>query len=426
MGVSWPAVSGSISGGDGESMDESLTRQACATRERSFELFAEHVSRGKVAAFESFGFDPVMGRREGAWFFDAYDDRSWYNCHCNGGLFNLGHRHPRLLAALRRALEELDIGNHHLVSGIRAELGRRLASSTGDVLPRVVYGVGGGEAMDLALKVARGVTGRMSIVSAAGGYHGHTGLAMATGDAYYRDPFGPNLPGFVQVPFDDVEALESAIGPDVAALVLEPIPATLGMPIASPGYLEQAQRICRRHGALFIVDEVQTGFGRCGATWAFLLDDLQPDMLVCGKAMSGGLYPIAATLMTKEVHSIFDEHPFVHISTFGGSEIGCVVALEVMNIVEEPGFLERVHELGEHFERGLAGLPFRVRRRGMMMGLEFPAKDAGMMASQMLYGAGVFAVWANNDTSVLQFLPPLTTSDEEADDIISRVRSTFG
>ena len=396
-----------------------------STREKSFELFARHVSRGKVTTFESFGLDPVMGKREGVRFFDAYDERSWYNCHCNGGVFNLGHRHPRILAALRRALEELDIGNHHLVSGVRAELGRRLSASTKDHLQCVVYGVGGGEAMDLALKVSRAVTGRSGIVSAAGGYHGHTGLALAAGDAAYRDPFGPNLPGFVQVPFNDIESLASAIGPDTAALVLEPVPATLGMPIASPGYLEEAQRICRQHGALFIVDEVQTGFGRCGATWAFLLDGLQPDMVVSGKAMSGGMYPIAATLMTPKVHAFFDQHPFIHISTYGGSEVGCLVAKEVLDIIEEPDFLERIEELGERFERGFSGLPFRLRRRGMMMGMEFPAKQAGIMASKMLFEVGVFAIWANNDTSVLQFLPPLITTNEEADDIISRVRRAF-
>src|SRR5207344_3340190 len=123
------------------------------------------------------------GAREGAWFHDAFDPgRRWLNCHCNGGVFNLGHRNPEVIAAVRAALDDLDIGNHHLVSGWRAELARRLAATTGDRLPGVVFGVGGGEAIDLALKVARAHTGRQGIVSAVGGYHGHTGLSMAAGD----------------------------------------------------------------------------------------------------------------------------------------------------------------------------------------------------------------------------------------------------
>ncbi len=204
--------------------------------------FGAHVNRGKVAAFEALGLDLVMGERRGSRFRDAFDGRWLFNCHCNGGVFNLGHRHPDVVDALRGAIDALDIGNHHLVSGWRAALAERLAASTGGLLPGVVFGVGGGEANDLALKVARAHTGRVGVVSVVGGYHGHTGLSLAAGDPEYRDPFGPNLPGFVQVPFNDIGALDRAVDESTAAVILEPIPATLGMPIPAPGYLPAVQR----------------------------------------------------------------------------------------------------------------------------------------------------------------------------------------
>ncbi len=387
--------------------------------------FAAHVNRGKVAAFEALGLDLVMGERQGSRFRDAFDGRWLFNCHCNGGVFNLGHRHPGVVGAVRDALDDLDIGNHHLVSGWRATLAERLAASTGGLLPGVVFGVGGGEANDLAIKLARARTGRVGVVSAVGGYHGHTGLALAAGDPEYRDPFGPNLPGFVQVPFNDLAALDRTVDDTTAAVILEPIPATLGMSIPEPGYLSGVERICRERGACFVLDEVQTGLGRTGTMWYFRPEGLEPDLLTTGKGLSGGIYPITATLMTAETHSFFDEHPFVHISTFGGAELGCVAALATLDVIEAPGFLDRVEAVGARFEAEFADLPFHIRRRGLFMGLKFPGEGDGMVAARDLIGAGVFAVFANNDTSVLQFLPPLVVTDDEIDEIVAIVRRTF-
>jgi putrescine aminotransferase len=311
-------------------------------RARTNAEFAAHVNRGKVEAFDALGLDVIMGAREGSWFHDAFElERRWLNCHCNGGVYNLGHRNPRVVAALRAALDELDIGNHHLVSGWRAELARRLSATTDGRLSGVVFGVGGGEAVDLALKVARAHTRRSGVVSVIGGYHGHTGLSMAAGDPQYRDPFGPNLPGFTQVPFGDLDAMAAAVGDETAAVILEPIPATLGMPLPPPGYLREIEALCRDLGAVLILDEVQTGLGRTGSVWFHTQEDVDPDIVVTGKGLSGGLYPITATLMTAELHSLFDRHPFVHISTFGGAELGCVAALAALDVIEEPGFLER-------------------------------------------------------------------------------------
>jgi acetylornithine/succinyldiaminopimelate/putrescine aminotransferase len=402
------------------------THQPIPDRDATFEAFGRHVNAGKVAMYRQLGLDFVMGMRAGANFADAWSDTRLINCHCNGGVFNLGHRHPRVVAALRDALDTLDIGNHHLVSGWRARLAERLAATTGGRLPGVVFGVGGGEAIDLAIKVARAGTSRQTIISARGGYHGHTGLAMAAGDPEYRDLFGPNPPGFAQVPFDDLDALESAVDDTCAGVLLEPVPATLGMPIAAPDYFQGVRTLCRERGAMLIVDEVQTGLGRTGKMWAHQHDDLEPDVVVTGKGLSGGLYPIAATLMTRELHSFFDTHPHIHISTFGGAELGCAVALEVLDIVESEGFLGHVNELADRFHTGLVDLPFDLRQRGLMMGLAFSEDGAGMTAAAALYEAGIFAVWAGNDPRVLQFLPPLVLSDAEADDLIHRVRTVFG
>jgi len=286
--------------------------------------------------------------------------------------------------------------------------------------------VSGGEVADLAIKVARGRTGRPKVISARGGYHGHTGLALATGDPTYREPFGPNLPGFVQVPFNDIEEMQRAIDEETAAVILEAIPATLGMPIPEEGYFAAVRELCSDHGALLIVDEIQTGLGRTGKIWCYQHEGITPDAVLTGKGLSGGIYPIAAALMTADMHHVLDEHPFVHFSTFGGAELGCVAALAVLDMIEEPGFLDRVSELSERFARELAGLPFELRRRGLFMGMKFDSDADAIGTFIKLLETGVFTFPAGNDRSVLQFLPPLVISDAEAGELISRIRGVCG
>ena len=393
-----------------------------AGTERAF----AHVNRGKVEAFTALGMPLVLGAREGARFQDAYSGRWYWNCHCNGGVFNLGHRHPGVVVAVQAALDEIDIGNHHLMSPWRGALAERLVATTGGRLPGVVLGVSGSEVVDVAVKLARGTTGREEIVSAAGGYHGVTGYAMAAGDPQYREPFGAGAAGFRQVPWNDLAAMDAAIGPGTAAVLLEAIPATLGFPPPEPGYLAAVAALARERGALVVIDEVQTGLGRTGTMWFHEREDVEPDAIVVGKGLSGGVYPIAALLTSAAMHEVIDTHPFAHSATFGGAEPGCVAALAVLDVVEAPGFLERVRALGERFENGLAGLPFELRRRGMTMALAFPQDGGGLAAARALIDAGVFAVWANNDPRVVQFKPPLVLDDADADEIIAIVRRVFG
>jgi acetylornithine/succinyldiaminopimelate/putrescine aminotransferase len=387
--------------------------------------FADHVNPGKVRALEALGVEIVMGEREGARFRDAYSGRWFWNCHCNGGVFNLGHRHPGVVAAMREALDHVDVGNHHLVSGWRARLAEQLAASTGGRLPFAVFSPSGSEAIDLALRVARGQTGRPEVISTVGGYHGLAGLALAASDPRWHEPFGEPPPGFTHVPFNDLDAVREAVGSDTAAVIIESIPATLGFPLPAPGYLREVAEVAREHGAVFILDEVQTGLGRTGTTWYFEQEDVVPDVLITGKALGGGVYPVSAVLLTAELESFFDERPFAYVSTFGGSELGCVAASAVMEEIGRPGFLAHVRDIGERFEAGFAGLPFELRRRGLTMGLKFEEEEGGVLASGRLIEAGVFAVFAEHDHSVTQFKPPLIVSDDDADEIIGSVRGAL-
>jgi putrescine aminotransferase len=388
------------------------------------ERFARHVSSGKAAFFAQAGIDFVGGEREGIYLSDISGKRL-INCHCNGGVFNLGHRNPRILDALQRALAWYDIGNHHLMSAPRAALAERLAELSPGEIKRVVFGVSGGEAIDLALKLARAHTRRPKIISALGGYHGHTGLALAAGDEAYRKPFEPLSPGFIQVRFGDLAALEAAMGDDTAAVIFETIPATLGIAIPPEDFYAGVRRLCDRWGAVMIMDEVQTGLGRCGKVWGIDTYGVAPDIIVTGKGLSGGIYPISATLYADHLDPFLHENPFIHISTFGGAEVGCFVALEVLEMLEEPGFLEHVNEMAAVFEAGFAGLLEKhpvvlveARQRGLMMGLKFIDPRCGPWMTVAGFYAGLLTIYANNDPSVIQVLPPLIIQEEEARQVL--------
>jgi putrescine aminotransferase len=402
-------------------------------KEESIALFRDHVSSGKAAFFAQYGMDFVPGHREGIYLWDVDGEKSLINCHCNGGVFNLGHRHPVVVDTLKRALDELDIGNHHLLSEQRAALGQRLAELTPGNLAYTVFAVGGGEAIDFALKLARAHTQRSGIISARGGYHGHTGLALAAGDPQYRDPFGPMPPGFAQVPFGDVDAVATQIDEHTAAVILETIPATLGMPIAAPDYFAKLRTLCDEHGTLLILDEVQSGLGRTGKMWAIeQWDDpglsgskAKPDILVTGKGLSGGIYPIAATCYREELNEFMHNNPFIHISTFGGAEVGCAVAQAVLDLTADAAFLKRVCELADRFAGGFQDLQARypetlveIRQVGLMIGLVFPDETCGPLMTKLLYEEGLLAIYANNNQRVLQFLPPLIIGELEAEEAI--------
>ena len=226
--------------------ESATAAQPYPSREETIEAFASHVDRGKARALEAIGVDLVMGDREGARFRDAYSGRWFWNCHCNGGVFNLGHRNPAVIAAVRDALDHLDVGNHHLISGWRARLAEQLAESTGGALTHAVFTPSGTESVDLALRMARALTGRPKVVGALGGYHGVGGFALAASDPRWLEPFGFGPSGFAHVPFNDTEAMRAEIDSETAAVILEPIPATLGF---QPPARSSSSTRCRRGSA---------------------------------------------------------------------------------------------------------------------------------------------------------------------------------
>jgi len=390
--------------------------------------FAQYVSSGKAETFKMFGMDFVFGHREGAYVRDATSGKKLINCHCNGGVFNLGHRNPKIIAALTKSLKELDIGNHHLISEQRAILAEKLAGLTPGDITYTVFGVSGGEAIDLAIKLARGYTGKLKVISAVGGYHGHTGLALAAGDEQYRKPFGPQPPGFVQVPFGDIAALRQVIDNNTAAVIYETIPATSGMPIPPADFYPQVRKLCSKHGALLIIDEVQTGLGRTGKLWGIEHFDTVPDIMVIGKGLSGGIYPMSATCFKKELEFFFHENPFIHVSTFGGAEVGCPVALAVLEESSRPEFLQHVNELAEVFAQGFKELKAKhptilvgLRQLGLMMGIEMVNEQCGPIMTKVCYDHGILSIYANNDRRVSQLLPPLNIDKKLAYEILERL-----
>src|ERR1700678_187524 len=299
----------------------------------------------------------VIDRREGYFIYDV-EGKRLIDVHLNGGTYNLGHRNPEVAAAVTAAMQRFDIGNHHFPSLARTALaealistapapsggaggtgGNRGSRSPGPApLTKVMYGSGGGEAIDIALKSARHATKKRGIVSVAKAYHGHTGLAVATGDERFATLFLSDRPDeFSHVPFNDLDAMETALrGRDVAAVIMETIPATYGFPLPAPGYLAGVKRLCERYGALYIADEVQTGLMRTGELWAISKHGVAPDMLVTGKGLSGGMYPISAVLVSEAAAGWLTEDGFGHMSTFGGAELGCVAALKVLEITLRP------------------------------------------------------------------------------------------
>lgn len=393
-----------------------------------YDLYSSHVSSGKPSFFKSFGINFSPGRREGPYIWDVEENIKLIDCHCNGGVFNLGHRNPDIIQTLIESLTEFDIGNHHLISKQRALLGQKLAELMPGDITYTVFGVSGGEAVDLAIKVARRYSGKPKVISAKGGYHGHTGLALATGDPKYREGFLPVQAEFVQVPFNDAQALADEIDEYTAAVILETIPATFGIALPSQEYLRQVREFCDEHGSVMIIDEIQVGLGRTGKLWGIEHYDVVPDMIVIGKGLSGGIYPITATCFKEKYESVFHEDPFVHISTFGGSEVGCSVAMKVLEISNDPAFLQHVEDLGVYFAEGFEKLRerhpevlVRLRQKGLMMGIELVNESYGPIFSKMAYDQGLLSIFANNDPRVAQLLPPLTITQELVDEILGRV-----
>lgn len=384
---------------------------------------------GKTRQWQEDGIDLVMGKREGYYFYDM-DGKRLMDVHLNGGTYNLGHRNPELIATLKEALNEFDIGNHHFPSITRAQLAEELYKCTPDTLHYSIFSAGGSEAIDVALKCARYATKRKKIVSILYGYHGHSGLAVSLGNERYSRPFlSEGDPSeFIHVPFNDIDAMEQALlQEDVACVVIETIPATYGFPLPEKGYLAAVKRLCERYGTLYIADEVQTGLMRTGKLWGIEHYGVNPDILVTSKGFGGGIYPIAATVVNKKAGNWMNEDGFAHISTFGGSELGCIVAMKVLEITQRKEVKQNVEFVSRYLRTGLETIKNQypdffvgIRQSGVVMGLEFSHPKGAVYVMQSLYKNGVWAIYSMLDNKVLQFKPGLLCDKEYCDDLLSR------
>jgi acetylornithine/succinyldiaminopimelate/putrescine aminotransferase len=357
------------------------------------------------------------------------------DAHLNGGTYNLGHRNPEVVQAVTMAMQHFDIGNHHFPSLARTALAEALIKTAPAGLSKVIYGSGGGEAIDIALKTARHATQKRKIVSIIKAYHGHTGLAVGTGDDRFSKLFLSDRPEeFPHVPFNDLEAMEDALRDrDVAAVIMETIPATYGFPLPNPGYLEAVKKLCEKYDALYIADEVQTGLMRTGELWGITKHGITPDILVTGKGISGGLYPIAAVLATEKAAGWLNEDGFGHISTFGGAELGCIAALKTLEICSREETRSMVHYIADYVGQRLAAVQATypdwfvgIRQNGVILGLEFAHPQGAKYVMRHLYENGVWAIFSTLDPRVLQYKPGILLKPEVAEEMLDRTELAIG
>jgi acetylornithine/LysW-gamma-L-lysine aminotransferase len=361
----------------------------------------------------------VRGRGTRLW--DA-DGKEYIDCVGGHGVANIGHCHPKVVAAIREQAEKLLTCPESFYNDRRAELQAELVRIAPPELERVFLCNSGTEAVEAAIKFARLSTGRPGIVAAKNGFHGRTiGALSATWKREYREPFEPLVPGFTHVPYNDVDTLDEVIGNDTAAVILEVVQGEGGVIVGDGDYLRGVQALCRERGALFIVDEVQTGFGRTGRMFACEHYGLQPDLLCLAKAIAGGV-PMGAVLLGPRVGELPSR---VHGSTFGGNPLACAAALAAIRIMEEEALPQRAAELGAYFLSRLqeidSPLIREVRGLGLMIGIELKRKVQPYLAALM--ERGVLALSAG--PIVMRFLPPLVISREELETVAEAVEEVL-
>lgn len=394
--------------------------------------YETYVSSGKTNFFKSLGLALIPGKREGVRIYDR-EGRAFINCRSSGGVFNLGHRPQAIIAALKDALDELDIGDHLLLSEWRARLAKKLAALAPGDIRYSTFTPGGGEAIDVAIKLARAYTGRPGVIYATEGYHGHTGFALSATTDRFKSKFGPMMPGFQSVPFGDMDALEDVVNETTAAVIFETIPVTGGILLPPPDYYPRVRALCDEFGAQLILDEVQAGLGRTGKLWALSEWNIVPDFMVLGKGLSAAIYPISAAMYRPHIDAHFADEPFVHLSSYGGAELGCVAAAAMLDILTAPGFLDNVNARAQQFADGIAALRARypaliadVRQRGLMIGIELSDDMYGPALTLALAQRGILANYAGARENTLIIMPPLIINAEEVREVLAALEESLG
>ena len=389
----------------------------------------------RVDVFRHYGLEIVLGDREGYCFKDL-DGRRIINMHLNGGVFNLGHRNPEVKQALIEGAEKYDASNHYFPSKVKNDFCEALLAVSPDYMKYVSVNCGGGESIDAAVKFARHATKRKRVISVHGCFHGATGIAMEAGSPDIASFFNmaANSDLYTQVDFNNLEQLETVLKKnDTACVLLESLPATSGFPIPDDNYLKGVTELAHRYGALYIADEVQTGLMRSGDMWCSVGYGAQPDMIVTGKGLSGGYYPISAVIMDEKAGQWLHDDGFAQTSSFNFSELGCYVAKKVIEIVSRPSTKQNVDMLTGVFKKGLTDIQKKhknfftdIRQRGVIMGLvtSHPQGSTALMSS--LYKNGVWAMRANFDQRVLQFKAGLLMEQSLAEEVLKILDISMG
>jgi len=361
--------------------------------------------------------DVIISRAEGIWVWDV-EGKKYLDFLAAYSAVNQGHCHPRIREAATAQMEQVTLTSRAFRNDQLPLLYRKLHDMTGMEVSLPMNS--GAEAVETAFKAARkwgekvkGIeAGKQEIIVCSDNFHGRTiSIISASSEPQYREGFGPFTPGFVMTDYGDIEALEAAITPDTCAFVVEPIQGEAGIRIPPDGYLEAAGNLCREHNVLLIFDEIQSGLGRCGKLFAYQYEQVEPDGLIIGKALSGGFYPVSAFLAGKEVMDVFT--PGDHGSTFGGNPLGCAIAVAALEVIEEEQLAERSAELGAWFLEQLRTIDnahiVEIRGRGLFIGLELdqPARPY----CEAMQEEGLLC--KETHENVIRFAPPLVIGKDD-------------
>ena len=363
--------------------------------------------------------DVVVERAAGVWVYDV-EGRKYMDCLAAYSAVNQGHCHPAILETLVEQARRVTLTSRAFRNSQLPLLYKDLHDLTG--MDMALPMNSGAEAVETALKAARkwGYTkkvipdGKAEIVACEGNFHGRTITVVSfSTEQQYRQGFGPFTPGFKVIPYGDAAALRRAITPETCAFLVEPIQGEAGIIVPPEGYLKACYEICRENNVLLILDEIQSGLGRCGKLFAYMYEDVRPDVLIIGKALSGGYYPVSAVLSSAEILGVFK--PGDHGSTFGGNPLACAVARTALRVLKEEKLVERSEELGKYFIQRLKNLRSsfirEVRGRGLWIGIELdrPARPY----CEALMKEGILC--KETHERVIRVAPPLVITREEID-----------
>lgn len=397
--------------------------------EETIGKYEKYINPAQAKLFRFMGLASVEGHAEG-WTITDSEGREFIDCLGGYGMFALGHRHPKVVEAVEKALHTMPMCGKVLFNRPMADLAEALADITPGELQYSFFVNSGTEAVEGCLKVARLATKRKKFVAANNAFHGKTmGSLTATGRDLYRDPFKPLLDGFTHVPFGDIAAMEAAVDEETAAVILEPIQGEGGIIVPPAGYLRQVKELCEAKGALFIADEVQTGIGRTGAWFGVNHEDVKPDLMACAKALGGGVIPIGAIIGTPKAWQGLIEAPFLHTSTFGGNQLACAAGVAAINAIKEENLLERGAETGAYLKAGLESIAAEfpsvikeIRGKGMMVGIELTKEGAGGMLMSLMIDKSIIVAYTLNNPKVIRMEPPLIMPKEVVDYVLEQFR----